>query len=252
MNLDNGPSIITLRLLLCMLALVALFEIALPAECYAALRRLVSVEQLSENKKYVLVILAPIPLEEELLETQDAERDRVRQIRAKYPVSGLYTNHPTPKLLWKYLGKSYFPSSVAISEDGVYAVLFGPFLTSGAPDASDCVAEFLVNGRLVASPWYDDLSGGDYMNLRRLLFGETFAQADSARLNNEDATFTVTTNLHEVIVYDLKTGAVVSYYEPVRRAMFVLVSLLGLAAGVLVWRYIVRLYGSSEFRSEQM
>jgi hypothetical protein len=223
--------------------LVLFFILAHSAEllkqCHAALDIEQSFVQHSEDQQYVFVMLAPKGLEAELADPS-VDLLKTREVRSKYQVSGLYSNQQPPKLIWRYGGRGFSPNPVEISIDGQYAVLYGDFLVRTTALPFEDIAEFLVKGKSVARPTYNDISSNFYMDLRRMVLGVDFVRGKSAGLNEDNDTFVVQTNLHEEIVFELATGKVVRYHDPFRFPMVVAIltaSLVIIAiVGRLIWK----------------
>jgi len=193
---------------------------------HAALPHLASWRQVSDDGRYVLVMVSPLPVDEDA-EQKAFDADEIRSIRASYSQSGLYTNDAAATLLWTlpYHDRSY---KAFIGPQGQYLVLAHENW-SGWSNHYGHVATFFSNGTELASYYYTDLFSTLYLSLPFF----TEVTGDGASFDARNLTFTSRTNQGDTILFDVTTGQIVRQTSPLLKSIGVAFVGLLLAAIIL-------------------
>ncbi len=103
-----------------------------------------SYKVVSQNQKYVFVMIAPLSTEQDANYWIDTKKNEILEIRNKYSKSGMYLNDASNKLLWSV---DWYGAGVEIANDGEHVVTsFGM-----ASDLQDRVLTFYANGSPIKS-----------------------------------------------------------------------------------------------------
>jgi hypothetical protein len=91
-----------------------------------------SYKKTSPGGKFVFVMIAPVPVEEEVKDCDEETAATVRAIRRDYSRSGLYRSDESSMPLWTV---DWFAQNVEIASDGVHLIRLGPgaVLLKGRP-----------------------------------------------------------------------------------------------------------------------
>lgn len=179
----------------------------------------------SASGKYLLVLLMPIADRTERpspadyvpspndrrsqkdLQDWKARYQREVTLEAKYPRSGLYRNDGSTNLLWAipYIG---ICRDVLVADDGVHLVTIK--MNGNCTDGSDprfTSLDFYASGKLAAT--YDDWSFLPFFGAR-ILLAEWFKiyrpSPNDYRTDLKGTKFTVQTNQHDTLTFDIVTG----------------------------------------------
>ncbi len=172
--------------------------------------------QISDDGRFVLVMIYPAPLKQDIEYCSPAEAEEVREIRDTYAKSGLYPNDGSTKPLWT-VPYHWRGHDIHLSEDGKYLVVFIPYWQERFPEDA---LYFYTNGKLVRS--YDEYSGipfakakeTAFMIFENLFFGDPEPLDLSAKFDGAKHTFTITTAQYETITFDTTTGKIIHHWSP--------------------------------------
>ncbi len=205
--------------------LAVLLAAAAPSLATAGSARELSSKQVLEDGQYVLVMVSPLPIDEEA-EQAGGRAEEAEAIRTTYTQSGLYRNDGTATPLWTMPYHAHYRAIV--TRDGKHLVIennnwgcsgyFVSFYSNGNELATFCLGDLIVFRRLKSKIYR-----------RRGWGGATVFDRDAL-------TFTYRTSHGEEIVFDVTTGKIISHWSPFR--VQVGIGLAVLAATVtacLVW-----------------
>lgn len=154
----------------------------------------------SADRRYVLVMVSPLPADEEARDPSD-NGDEIRRIRAVYTQSGLYRNDGSKTPLWTITFFSE-PPKVDIAPDGQHFVIGG---------YDSLFVSFYSNGNRLA--WHDDNELVPAMLLKRILTGR-FPSYQSSHFDAQQMTYTLMSNQGEEFVFDVTTGKLIRVRSP--------------------------------------
>jgi hypothetical protein len=116
----------------------------------------------TQGDKYIFVMLAREPVEQEVSHWIEERQSRIREIRKTYKQSGLYRNDGSAEPLWTV---DWYALSVDIASDGIHLVRHGPWpatredrstpLTRASLDQE--ALSFIANGQLLRSYKIEEL-----------------------------------------------------------------------------------------------
>ena len=101
-----------------------------------------SYKKASPNGQYLLVMIAPMPLELDVKPWDEEVAAKIREIRGAYTRSGLYRNDGSTEPLWTI---DWYAHNVEIESDGVHLIRMGPWASSTDTEAFS----FFANGELM-------------------------------------------------------------------------------------------------------
>jgi hypothetical protein len=153
-------------------------------------------KQESEDRRYVLVMVSPLPVEGDAGHPS-FDGNEIRKIRAKYTQSGLYRNDGSTSPLWTIEYFSRAPK-VYIAPDEKHIII--------AAYSDTFAGGFYANGNRLARYGVDDLVS--LVLLKSVLTGRRTACTDSD-FDAQTMTYTVTTNQGEQFLFDVNTGRMV-------------------------------------------
>jgi hypothetical protein len=160
-----------------------------------------SYRMFSSNQAYVFIMLPPGD-KEEFPEKQFIEEfaREIRSIRAQYSQSGVYRNDGSRIPLWTV---DWYSFRVYLASDGVHLVREGDWPSDYATEA----ISFFAHGKLLRTYRINELVADP-----RLLPHSVshFQWLESGSIDDNDLTFTVLTKAKTKIIFDLKTGAILS------------------------------------------
>ncbi|WP_425616191.1 hypothetical protein NA78x_006130 [Anatilimnocola sp. NA78] len=176
-------------------------------------------QRVSDDGQFVLVMISPWSVEDDAKVRREAQRAEILRLRGTYSQSGLYRNDGSTEPVWTiaYAGEQ----SMFLSSDGKYLVLADPSWHYGH------VALFFANGKLLKRCSFSDLAR-HYLPIWKLRGG---VSCSGLRFDEQQQTFTVSTNQGEAFVFDITTGNLIrssSRYPLYLAASLVL--LMGLGA----------------------
>ena len=199
-----------------------------PAVAMAGLAHPASWKQVSEDDQYVLVMVSPLPLDEDAgHEAFDARE--IRNIRETYSQSGLFPNDGTTTPLWT-LPYHNWTHEVFIGPDGQHLIIADDdwFQSHGH------VVTFYSNGNELASYSITDLLSSTYLRmpiLRRIDGGAMTFDTDAL-------TFTSRTNQGGAFVFDVTSGKIVRRSSPIPK--FIGIAIAGIAMAVVFLLLLMR------------
>src|SRR5947209_3027184 len=213
------------RLKLFLLSTFALFPLALAADSPAMP---FSYMTPSADGKYVLVMIAPVPLHRDGSGEGQEGREKAQRIRNTYKVSGLYLNDGSTNALWTV---DWYAYRVFVPSDGIHLVRGGPWARSGSDEAFT----FFEYGRPVR-----DVKINEVVDTTVLLHHTVshFFWAKEMKLDDSSKTFIVATLLGEKYVFDYRTGQTLPSFRPLR--IIFAVTLLAAVATLIVLRKVKR------------
>ena len=158
--------------------------------------------QKSEDQRYILVMVSPLPVDEDAGHPS-YDGNEIRQIRAKYSKSGLYRNDGSTKPLWTI---QYFSRP---RQAEVYIAPDGEHLIFGADEWF--VGWFFARGRSLAVYTVDDLVS--YCRVKSLL-SLRLTSCVWSHFDADSLTYTIRTNQGEEFTFDVTTGQVIRTQSP--------------------------------------
>jgi hypothetical protein len=177
------------------------------------------------NGRYVFVMIAPIPVEEEVRCDQKSGY-RGREIRNKYERSGLYRNDESRALVWTV---DWYAQSVEVSSDGTHIIRLGPWPTSTSQEA----VSFFANGTLLRTYRIRELVSIPWALPRTV---SHFRWQKTIQFDDSALTFTVTTLDGNRFVFDVRSGSLLSARRPALWAVSAAACLVALTAGFVALR----------------
>lgn len=193
------------------------------AESLAWLPHLGSWRQVSEDGQLVLVMVSPLPVEEDAGH-QYFDAEEIRSIRAAYSQSGLYPNNGDTTPLWtmSYLDWTH---EVFLSPGGKHLVVADdPWEVSGH------VATFYSSGAQLAS--YSDTDLVSWITLKSAMRWR-WVNCDGIDFDSNALTFTCRTDQGERFVFDVTTGQVIGHTSPFPQYIAIAVGLI--AGGIILF-----------------
>jgi hypothetical protein len=175
----------------------------MPAATLAALAHPSSWKQVSDDGRYVLVMVSPLPVDEDARDPFDHE---IRSIRATYAQSGLYHNDGTNTPLWT-IRYWIWTQEVFIAPDGERLVI----ASDDWFHSYDHVVSFFSNGRELASYSTTDLLS--FARLKSLINGEPI-DCGGMTFDADALTFTTRTQQGEAFTFDVTTGRLIRHWSP--------------------------------------
>ena len=162
----------------------------------------------TEDGRFIFVMIAPTALEEELRLTREDLHQEVRDIRARYPRSGMYRQDNPREPLWTVDWYSTFN----LAPDGAHLVRYGPWAwlnKDRTPDLDVEAVSFFAEGKLLRT-----YSVGDLVDPRA---AQSFPQSASHYrwlksdrwLNDHE--YSLETRDDQRYVFDIRTGAILSH-----------------------------------------
>lgn len=185
-----------------------------------------SYSTVSANGKYVFVMLAPVQSEKDGIALRLEDQKAAQGLRAKYHVSGLYTNDGSTTPLWTV---DWYAYSVLVASDGVHLVREGPWAENSFTEAFS----FVENGREIRSYRVTDLLDTT-LTLPHTV--SHFQWEKSMRLDDSSQTLLVTTLNKDRYTFDMTTGSLTSAHRPMRTTVLIAASLVVAAIAFLVVR----------------
>jgi len=189
-------------------ALALLFVAGTTDNVLAGLASPVSFKQDSADGRFVLVMVSPLSLEDDLRYAREREPER-RAIRDRYTESGLYRNDGSTTPLWT-IGYCSPTCEAFISPDGKHVVLFSDDWLS----SHGHVVTFLDYGTVLASYTQEDLwQTMPSMKWKHLV--RSFRSPDAeAAFDATALTLTLRTEAGELFVFDAATGTIARQATP--------------------------------------
>ncbi|MCE9555365.1 MAG: hypothetical protein K8T91_18605 [Planctomycetes bacterium] len=200
-------------LLFCAFCLLG-FASARPA--LAALPASYSWRHVSGDGQHVLVMVAPVSLQEDLdhfagWPGHANEVEEVRAIRAKYTQSGLYLNNGSTVPLWT-IGYFVRPNEVYLAAHGRFLVAANDWSAHSGFLGASLVVAFFDKGQLVAG--YDDHDLIQYLKAKAFICGSwTVGRADS-RFDEQTLTYYVRTSQGESFTFNIQNGKLIRHGSP--------------------------------------
>lgn len=187
--------------------------------------------QVSDDGRYVLVMVSPLPVEEDL-EHNGVDANEIRSIRATYSQSGLYPNEATATPIWTV---PYHDTThqAFIGPQGKYLVLAHEDWYGWSGHFGH-VATFYSSGTELASYLDTDLFSLLYLSLPFL----APVDGDGVSFDARALTFTSSTTQGDTIVFDVTNGQIVRQTSPLLKAIGVAV--FGLLVAVVILTRVLR------------
>lgn len=187
---------------------------------YAGLAHPGSWKQESADGRFVLVMVSPLPLEEDA-RPGDRHTAEVQAIRAKYRQSGLYRNDGSTKPLWTI---QYWDRSEAyIASDGLHLVVADDWYDRRTLH----VVTFYRSGTELATHRIDELIPS--LHLAMALNGGFMISRDASVFDDQQLRYRVRTNQGETLEFDVTTGRLVEHSSPLPRLAIALLVAFALA-----------------------
>ncbi len=136
-----------------------------------------------------------------------ADIERSRTIRDQYPKSGLYLNDGSNKPLWDYGGEWLRP--VIVAPDGEHLVIPGEWIND---DYSSRAVTFFQRDQVIRTYWDREII--PHYFLKAVVNGWSPPSCSDAWFEPERMTYTIRTNQHEEIVFDVISGAIIEVRSP--------------------------------------
>lgn len=192
----------------------------------AALPGRPSWRQVSDDGRYVLVMVSPLSVDEDL-EHDGVDADEIRSIRATYFQSGLYLNDATTTLVWTV---PYHDTThqAFIGPQGQYLVLAHEDWYGWSGHFGH-VATFYSSGTELASHLDTDLFSLLYLSLPFL----ARVDGDGVSFDARALTFTTHTTQGDTIVFDVTNGQIIRQTSPIFKSIGVVIVGLLVAAVIL-------------------
>lgn len=186
---------------------------------------------ISDDGKYVFVMLSPLPINEDIRYPEDDEE--IRDIRSFYPKSGLYLNDGSSKPLWEYVGE-WRNNSVIVAPDGEHVIFPGAWIYDEY--ALNAVV-FTRRGKTIRH-YYKVEVIPQYL-LKFALNGSSSPICTGTSFDREKMTYTIRTNQGEEFTFDVTTGSIINSRSPfsVLYALAMVVLLTLLAIPIAWWRW---------------
>lgn len=141
----------------------------------------------SSNNKYVFVMIAPVKNEQNT--TKEA-----RELRAKYPRSGMYLNDGSIKPLWTV---DWYSFRVSVAADGIHLVRHGPLASS----ISDEAFTFFAYGKQLRSYKVSDVArNGVLQTVSHIIWKKEM------KLDDNEKSLSVITLGNETYDFDYRSG----------------------------------------------
>lgn len=194
----------------CSLLFNAGLVVALTQTANAGLMGEESWREVSQDGRYVLVMISPDITEVNWLSHWPSKQSEVREIRAKYTTSGLYRNDGSTEPLWT------LPYHLPVYE--IYVSPNGQRVLIVQEDWGHTISNIPGGGSLF---FYDkDGEIASYQDheltwcwllkgLANNLMGRNFAECDQAHFDSEALTYTIKTSQSEEFVFDVTTGKII-------------------------------------------
>jgi hypothetical protein len=174
-----------------------------------ALPKLICETAKSADGHYILVSIPDIPIEEELAQADDRHTpSTIREIRATYPMSGMYLNDGSAKLLWPDDGR-WFGAPI-IAPDGEHVIYEGNW-AAGDQYGWRAVA-FARKGVVIREYFDNDIISRPL--LKFVLNGCDPPRCSKTAFNPQGMTYAIETNQGEIFVFDVTTGTIIDSYSP--------------------------------------
>lgn len=159
----------------------------------------------SNDGRYVLVMVSPLPDDKDKSPNANHERE-IRAIRATYRESGLYRNDGSRTPLWMM---PYFDwtCDAFIAPDGIHLVV----LHNVHPGQEWMNVWFFARGKETAS---HDLNKLVPLTLANRLVYRDGPYCEDCRLNEAGTTFTVRTNYEQGLLFDVASGKLIRRTSP--------------------------------------
>jgi hypothetical protein len=195
--------------------------------CNAALPRDETWTAKSPDGKVIFVMIPPISLEEEA-DQGNPDIDKARIIRARYLQSGLYSASDHSYRYWK--ANFYQHDPAFVSPDGRHVAILGPFAVASHPHVDEYILHFVEDGDIQTSVAYCDISRLWW--LKRLIRQEWPSCDDFGIRSN---VVWIKTNFFEEIEFDINTGKIISFRDPLGNTIVLSIVMLTAAAIVMLW-----------------
>ena len=175
-------------------------------------------KQVSDNGKFVFVVLAPESTDKELQRYNEKYQKTVREIREHYTKSGMYRNDGSNAPLWTV----DWWAGVTVSGDGKYVIRHGHWSVlanqSRQATKSDLVQtafSVYANGKLVRSYKINELVDDPALMLASV---SHFEWLRKGKINDAQHRYEIETYDGNRVIFDLETGAILSkVHQPTPR-----------------------------------
>ncbi len=158
----------------------------------------------SPDGRFVFVMHAPMPVEMEYRFWVDEVNAEIRQIRERYPESGLYAADEPTTPLWTV---DWYAYSVIVFSDGVHLVREGPWPMSRRDEG----VSFFANGELLKTYSVSDLVLVPW--LMPPTMSHFFWRANTG-FDDEALTYRLLTLHLESHRFDVRTGELIRSFSP--------------------------------------
>lgn len=170
-------------------------------------------KELSDDGRYVLVMVSPLAVDEDAgHESFDADEIReIRRIRASYSQSGLYRTDGTAAAIWT-LPYYDWTHEVDVASDGKHLVI----ADDNWQRSHEHVVSFYSNGKKLASYYMTDLISS--IDLKSAVnWPNRSLECGGIEFDGDSMTFTSYTNQGEMFVFDVMTGKMIRQWSPFPR-----------------------------------
>jgi hypothetical protein len=197
-----------------------------------------SYKTMSPDKAYVFVMISPRTVERDAGALNEWKGQEIREIRRKYTQSGLYRNDgSTDPPLWTV---DWYAHHIIVASDGVHLIRHGPWPSSTNQEA----IAFFANGELLRTYQIKELVDIPFLLPHSV---SHFEWLKSDAFDESKLEYSVTTYDGSRILFDARTGEIVSSLRPARMVGFPIA--IG-GVGVLAWLIIRRWRRKHQERSE--
>jgi hypothetical protein len=212
---------------------VTLLAGALGSTAHAGLLHPGTWKSVSENGKFVFVMLSPLTLEEELLHESYNAVDvaQARQTRDKYTHSGMYLNDESIVPLWIYKD-AWLGRDVIIAPDGEHMVVQGAWTYD---EYASTVVTFTHRGETIRS--YSDREIIPCWVLKAVLNGWSPPACSGVSFNPQQMTYTIGTNQGEAFTFDVTTGNLVGTSSPFPVYYGLAIAAIAVSAAVAIYAW---------------
>ncbi len=194
-----------------------------------------SYKQVAPGNKFVCVMIAPGPVEEEVRLWNKETAADIREVRRTYTRSGMYRNDGSNDPLWTV---NWYAHGVDLTPDGVHLIRpggqWGALRADKTPDLDGEAVSFFANGRLLRTYRIGELVDAPGRFERS---ASHFRWQQEGRVSGEFE-YTLTTLDGNRFVFEVRTGEIVSGWRTGRvwegLLAFSVVAIL-VAVFVLAW-----------------
>lgn len=215
------------------LFIATLLALAMPTAAMAFLAHPASWRQTSDDGRYVLVMVSPLPVDEDA-DHSAFDAQEIRSIRATYAQSGLYPNDGTATPLWTmpyhdWTHKAFLDANannLVLAHDNWQ-------------DSYGHVVSFYSKGNRLRAYSITDLVAS--LQFKTLITGQAI-DCRGVAFNSRPLTFTMRTNQGESFVFDVRTGKILHHSSPFPMGIGIVVAVLVMAGIFLA--FVVRRSGA--------